>query len=193
MKRAQHIRLTAEEERRADEIGDEQWKFFQSIANIPPAPILREWPPKIRGRVVDRIRPARFMSFKDGIIPDYVRPPSDGERVVLADVLPEDLAPINRYREDLYDFCRETGSCPNSWDAAVDVLMVGETRETVLGYFDRAEQQPDGRYTVGVFVPNVPKAKAGPRIYVRTIISEKQEVPEAGYVTRKDENERRRS
>jgi len=162
---------------KANEVGRQSWEFFECIAHIRPSPRGEaQTEIKIRGRLVDRTRPARFMPFKDGVIGDVLRPPSDGERVVLADVLEEDLAQVRRRRLDLLEFCRATGTGFSSWDAAIDVRMVAlDTGESALGYFDRAEKQPDGRYRVGIFIPDVSKAESRGRIHVRTFLLQESE------------------
>ncbi len=175
-----NVKITPEMRRQAAEIAHKELEFFQCIAHIAPSPPTRGRTQdiKIRGRIVERVRPARFMSFKDGIISDVVRPPSDGERVFLADVCEEDLAAVSRYLHDLYEFCDETGAGISSWDSAVFVCMTDvQTGESVRGYFDGARMQPDGRYRVGIFVPD--GRKSGPRggIEVRAIGSSGLESP----------------
>ena len=111
---------------------------------------------RIHGRVVEMAQSARLMAFQDGIIADFVRPPSSGKRATLVDVAGDDLEAIDEYWEKLLGFCKKYGQGINSWDHAVDVEIIDvRTGETSVGYFDGAEEQPDGRFTVKVFLPDV--------------------------------------
>lgn len=110
---------------------------------------------RIHGTIVTRTRPARFMEERDGLIPDMLRPPSDGERVILAGVSADDLASVDDYWRDLYDFSQETCTGINSWDCAVDVQMVDiRTGECAVGYVERIESESNGTLTVEVFLPD---------------------------------------
>lgn len=111
---------------------------------------------RIHGRVVETAQPSRFMAFQDGFLPDYVRPPSNGKRATLVDVAGDDLEAIDEYWEKKLRICKEYDQGINSWDHAIDVEIIDvRTGETSVGYFDGAEEQPDGRFTVKVFLPDV--------------------------------------